>query len=56
MGFFKFFLLFSFISFSQSSDGFIDIKEYIPSIIIDLKYIYTQIFVDKISILQEIEQ
>ena len=38
MGFFKFFLLFSFISFSQSLDGFIDIKEYIPSIIIDLKY------------------
>ncbi|MDC0910139.1 M15 family metallopeptidase [Flavobacteriaceae bacterium] len=38
MRFFKFFLLFSFISFSQSSDGFIDIKEYIPSIIIDLKY------------------
>lgn len=38
MGFFKFFLLFSFISFSQSSDGFIDIKEYIPSIIIYLKY------------------
>ena len=38
MRFFKFFLLFSFISFSQSRDGFIDIKEYIPSIIIDLKY------------------
>ena len=38
MRFFKFFLLFSFVSFSQSSDGFIDIKEYIPSIIIDLKY------------------
>ncbi len=38
MRFFKFFVLFSFISFSQSSDGFIDIKEYIPSIIIDLKY------------------
>ena len=38
MRFFKFLLLFSFISFSQSSDSFIDIKEYIPSIIIDLKY------------------
>ena len=38
MIFFKFLLLFSFISFSQSSDSFIDIKEYIPSIIIDLKY------------------
>ena len=35
---FKVLLLFSFISFSQSSDSFIDIKEYIPSIIIDLKY------------------
>ena len=38
MRFFKFLLLFSFISFSQSSDSFIDINEYIPSIIIDLKY------------------
>jgi D-alanyl-D-alanine dipeptidase len=38
MRFFKVLLLFSFISFSQSSDSFIDIKEYIPSIIIDLKY------------------
>ena len=38
MRFFKFLLLFSFISFSQSHDSFIDIKEYIPSIIIDLKY------------------
>tara|TARA_B100001063_G_scaffold121321_1_gene113267 strand:+ start:64 stop:726 length:663 start_codon:yes stop_codon:yes gene_type:complete len=38
MRFFKFLLLFSFISFSQSRDSFIDIKEYIPSITIDLKY------------------
>jgi D-alanyl-D-alanine dipeptidase len=38
MKFFKFFLLFSFISFSQSRNSFIDIKEYIPNIIIDLKY------------------
>jgi len=38
MKFFRFFLLFSFISFSHSNDSFIDIKEYIPTIIIDLKY------------------
>ena len=38
MRFFKLLLLFSFISFSQSRDSFIDIKEYIPSITIDLKY------------------
>ena len=38
MRFFKFLILFSFISFSQSSDSFIDIKEFIPTIIIDLKY------------------
>ena len=38
MRFFNFIFLFFLISFSQSNNDFIDIKEYIPSIVIDLKY------------------
>ena len=38
MRFFNFIFLFFLISFSQSNNDFIDIKEYIPSIFIDLKY------------------
>ena len=38
MRFFNFIFLFFLISFSQLNNDFIDIKEYIPSIVIDLKY------------------
>jgi len=38
MRFFNFIFLFFLISFSQLNNDFIDIKEYIPSIFIDLKY------------------
>ena len=34
----KILILFSTISFSQSNNRFVDLKEYIPNIIIDLKY------------------
>ena len=50
MKFFKFFLLFSFISFSQSRNSFIDIKEYIPNIIIDLKYATDDNFTGRIVV------
>ena len=48
MKFFKFFFLFTTISFSQSNNSFADVKEYIPNIIIDLKYASNDNFVGAI--------
>ena len=48
MRFFKFIFLFTTISFSQSNNSFADIKEYIPNIIIDLKYASNDNFVGAI--------
>ena len=48
MRFFNFIFLFFLISFSQSSNDFIDIKEYIPNIIIDLKYASNDNFTGRI--------
>lgn len=50
MRFFNFIFLFFLISFSQSNNDFIDIKEYIPNIIIDLKYASNDNFTGRIVI------
>ena len=48
MRFFKLFLFFTAISFSQSNNNFSDVKEYIPNIIIDLKYASNDNFIGSI--------
>ena len=48
MRFFNYIFLFFLISFSQSNNDFIDIKEYIPNIIIDLKYASNDNFTGRI--------
>ena len=48
MRFINFIFLFYLISFSQSNNDFIDIKEYIPNIIIDLKYASNDNFTGRI--------
>ena len=48
MRFLKLFLFFTAISFSQSNNSFADVKEYIPNIIIDLKYASNDNFVGSI--------
>ena len=44
----KILILFSTISFSQSNNSFVDLKEYIPNIIIDLKYASNDNFTGRI--------
>tara|TARA_B110001450_G_scaffold250554_2_gene269400 strand:+ start:149 stop:811 length:663 start_codon:yes stop_codon:yes gene_type:complete len=44
----KILILFSTISFSQSNNRFVDLKEYIPNIIIDLKYASNDNFTGRI--------
>ena len=48
MRLFNYIFLFFLISFSQSNNDFIDIKEYIPNIIIDLKYASNDNFTGRI--------
>ena len=45
MKFFKFIFLFTTISFSQLNDNFVDLKEFIPTLVIDLKYASNDNFV-----------
>ena len=48
MKFFKFIFLFTTISFSQLNDNFVDLKEFIPTLVIDLKYASNDNFVGAI--------
>ncbi len=49
---FKLFLFFTAISFSQSNNNFSDVKEYIPNIIIDLKYASNDNFIEELNKIQ----